>query len=322
MGQGLESSAERRLQSFRRDLTLDLFTRNGPFWDLVEGIRHRWGIAAGARIPPTPRIGGVHLPADLLAGARPDWPPEAEERFIRWKVLLEQVHEAVVPPDLRVEDVRFDSVDFWDGFLSACLVYDPPATDLLGFADHPEATYDEFRSGPLNAADRDSALQMLAPPIKRLYDAGKLVAWERDRHERLIGALHARLGPRGIDVWEMVYDLEYFDVSIAGDQKHTPRRHPYIEVTENTTGADVRNAFTLLAADLPRRPRAARPSRDLLTAVQCAIWYDDLGWSQQQIAGRFGWATQSPPASKVKSETARQHIADGRDILRQRKVAA
>lgn len=322
MGQVLKSSAEGRLLLFRRDLTLDLFTRTGPFWDVVGGIRPRWGIAAEARIPPAPRISGVHLPADLLTGARPDWPPEAEERFIRWKVLLQQVHDAVVPPDLRVEDVHFDSIDFWDSFLSACLVYDPPVHDLLGFADHPAATYDAFRSVPLSAADPDAAPQMLAPPFKRLYDSGLLAAWERERHERLIGALHDRLGRRGIDVWEMVYDLEYFDASIEGDPKDAPEPQRYIEVTEHTTGADVRNAFTLLAADLPQRPRAARPPRDLLTAVQCAIWYDELGWSHKEIADRFGWATQSPPGSKVKSETARQHIADGRDIVRQRKVAA
>lgn len=323
MGRLLESSAERRLQTFRRELTLDLFTHHGPFWELISTIRTNWDIKPESRIPPIPKIAGVHVPAGLLAAVRPQWPPEAEEQYIRWKVQLEHVHHAVVPPEHRVEGAHFDSADFWDGFLSACLVYDPPSQDLLGFADHPVATYGAFLSILDPTADPgDDAPLMLAPPIRFLYDTDDLLGWERGRHERLISALHTRLEPKGIDLWEMVYDLEYFDVSIPGDPKDAPKPRPYIKVTAHTTEADIRNAYKLLAAHEPQRPRAIKPRRDPLTAVQCAVWYDEHGWSQQEIAERFGWAVQVPPGSKTKSETARQHIADGRRLLRQRKAAA
>ncbi len=323
MGRLLESSAERRLQAFRRELTLDLYTRHGAFWEMVSRSRELWGIEPEARIPPIPQVVRVHLPSHLLRRSRPDWPIEAEESFIRWQVQLEHVHHAIIPPEHRVEGVHFDSADFWDGFLSACLIYDPPADDLLGFADHPVATYGEYLNILDPSADPgDDAPQMLAPPVRFLYDMDELLDWVQDRYERLIAALHKRLEPRGIDVQEMVYDLEYFDASIPGNPDDEPTARPYIQVAAHTTEADVRNAYKLLVAHQPQRPRAIKPRRDPLTAVQCAIWYDDLGWSHVEIADRFGWTVQTPAGSKPKSETARQHIADGRKLLRQRKVAA
>ena len=39
MARLFESSAERRLQAFRCELTLELFTQNGPFWQEVEWLR-------------------------------------------------------------------------------------------------------------------------------------------------------------------------------------------------------------------------------------------------------------------------------------------
>ena len=142
----LESSMERHLETFRRDLTLDLFTRHGSIWALVSRARRRWEIEPEARIPPAPEFKHVHLPKFLLNTSRPEWPIEAEEDYIRWMVYLERMHHELIPPDLRVEDVRFDSADFWDGFLSACILYDPPPDDLLGFADHPITSYGMFRS--------------------------------------------------------------------------------------------------------------------------------------------------------------------------------
>jgi len=137
---------ERHLETFRRDLTLDLFTRHGPIWSLVSRARERWHIEPAVRIPPAPVFKHVHLPDFLLGTRRPAWPIEAEEDYIRWMVFLEQMHHELIPPDLRVEDIRFDSADFWDGFLSACILYDPSPEDLLGFADHPITSYGAFRS--------------------------------------------------------------------------------------------------------------------------------------------------------------------------------
>jgi hypothetical protein len=93
--------------------------------------------------------------------------------------------------------------------------------------------------------------------------------------------------PHGFDIQEMAYDIEYRTRSPHIDQTVELRRRPYILVEPHTTEDDVRNAFRILAAALPRRPRPVKPPRDPLVSVQCAVWYDRYGWSQERIAEHF-----------------------------------
>ncbi len=325
MGKMLESSAERRLQSFRRELVLDLFTRHGLFWGAVSWVRERRGIEAVVAMPPPLDPRRVHLPPGVGPTDR-HWSPAELQAYREWSVLLRVLHDEVVPAGHRVEGPTSSSVEFWGAFLSACLLYDPPADGLLPFADHGVAAFGEFVN-PLNPwAEEGKAPQMLAPPIRFLPDAEVLLRAQEERYLRLIDLLHERLAP-GVDVWELVSHIEYWnlpDDSVGPDPataaKQRPR--PYIDVDVHTTDADVRNAFKLMAAALPRRPRPIRPKRDRLIALQCAILYQEFGWSQKRLAEHFGWAVQDPPGAKSKSETARQYIADGRDLLDQRKPAA
>ncbi len=241
-------------------------------------------------------------------------------------VLLQVLHDELIPPEHRVETPSSSSLEFWMGFLSACVLFDPPPDRLLEFADHAVAAYGDFVN-PLNPwADVDGSPRMLAPPIRFLPDPEALVGAERRRLDRLVEALGGRLGPLGVDVRELVNDLEYrLDLDEEGIEEGDdprPPLQPYIAVDATTTEEDVRNAFKLMAAALPKRPRAARPRRDRLTSLQCAIWYDEYGWSQERLARHFGWAVQHSAHAKPRSETARQYIAAGRALMAQRRVAA
>ncbi len=326
MGKLLESSAERRLQTFRRELTLGLFTRHGPFWEEVGWIRTLRNIVAEARMPSPLDPGKVHFPLDVKARDWA-WQPEQRQAAAEWMVLLHVLHDAVIPPEHRVETPFSSSLEFWMGFLSACVLFDPPPDDLLRFADHGVAAYGDFLN-PLNPwADEDGAPQMLAAPIRFVADAEAVLAAQRRSHERVIDALHCRLAPLGIDVRELAYHLEYWqgpdDENDENDEDDSATRlRPYIAVDTRTTEDDVRNAFKLMAEALPERPRATKPRRDRLTCLQCAIWYDEDGWSHERIAKRFGWKVQYPAHAKPRSETARQYIAEGRLLLAQRRDAA
>ena len=189
----LGSSAERRLQAFRRELTLDLFTRHGPFWEDVRWVRSLRGVDAETVKPPELDPGKVHLPPDLRTNdwARSDRPmalpvtdragvslplevwlgnwsrrPERQEALAEWMVLLQVLHDRVVPTEQRVETPNASSLEFWMGFLSACVLYDPPPDRLLDFADQAVAAYGDFVN-PLNPwADEDDDPRMLAPPIR------------------------------------------------------------------------------------------------------------------------------------------------------------
>lgn len=349
MGQVLESSAERRLQAFRCELTLDLFTRHGRFWEVIDQIREVWAIVVEEKVPEPLTSRAVHLPP-ILADARL-WPPQLEQvrpgsdgadleaiehlrrwrywpgshdLFVRWEITLRNLHDRVVPIENQVRGYDFDSAIFWYGFLSACLRYDPPADQLLEFADHAVASYEAFLDvlPPwANLADAE-APRMLAPPIRFLRDPIPAVEVERERHQRLLESLHNRLAPSGVDLWEMVYHIEYWERPDEQVESPKLRTRPYIAVERHTTESDVLNAYKVVSAMLPERPRPLKPRRDRLVSVQCALWYDEFGWSHQQIAEHFGWTIQHPPGAKPRSETARKHIADGRDLLVQRKPAA
>jgi len=333
MGQRLASSMERRLQTFRRELVVDLVTRHGLFWEQVDWIRRLRHIEAEPRMPPTLDPGKVHFPASLKP-SRGQWRREHEQELREWMVLLNVLHDTVVPDDLRVQTPYSYSLDFWMGFLSACIVFDPPLDNLLGFAEHGVAAYGDFVN-PFNPWDDGDGPEMLGAPISFLPDPEQLIAEEQERHDWVIGRLQEALDAREIthrgeiDLREMaahfefVYESEYEKAHKKhdGSLPRIPTR-PYITVDVHTTEDDVRNAFKLMVANQHKRPRPARPKRDPLLCLQCAVWYDECGWSHERIAQTMRWAIQYPAGAKPRSETARQYIADGRSILNQRNVAA
>jgi hypothetical protein len=334
VGQRLASSMERRLRDHRHELVADLFTRHGLFWEQVRWIRERTRVEAEVRMPPLLNPDTVHYPGWIRAALKA-WSrePGLMQDLREWMALLHVLHEAVVPNDLRVETPYSNSLDFWMGFLSACIIYDPPLEDLLGFAEHGVAAYGDFVN-PLNPWEDGDGPEMLAPPIRFLPDPERVIADERQRHDWVLGKLQEAIDRRPaewrgeVDLAEMAASFEFVYESVQDEERRErfelPRlpMQPYIEVGEHTTEADVRNAYRLMAAHRPAGPRATRPLRDELLCLQCAVWYDECGWSHAQIADKFGWAVQPVPGAKPRSETARKYIAKGRTLLGQRKAAA
>ncbi len=102
MGQRLASSMERRLQTFRRELVVDLFTRHGLFWDRVAWIRDLQRIEAESRMPPTLNPQSVHFPP-WLKPDRGRWRPDQEQQRQEWMVLLHALHNEVAPSELQIE---------------------------------------------------------------------------------------------------------------------------------------------------------------------------------------------------------------------------
>jgi hypothetical protein len=323
---------ERRLQMHRHELVADLFTQHGVFWDRVQWIRTLKRVEAEARMPPTLSPNAVHYPSWLKPQDR-TWRPDQMRELQEWMTLLHVLHDEVVPEDLRVVTPYSNSLDFWMGFLSACVVFDPPPNNLLGFAEHGVADFGDFVN-PFNPWDDGNGPEMLAPPIRFLPDPERVIADERKRQEWVIGRIQAALDARSvitpgeIDLAEMAAHFEFLYESLQEEERRKRGEppqiamRPYIDVTEHTTEDDVRNAFRLMAAHRPIGPRPKRPRRDPLLGLQCAVWYDECGWSHERIAKKMGWKIQRPPGTKPRSETARQYIAEGRILLNQRKAAA
>ncbi len=50
----IKSSADTKIVALKRELVVQLFTRDGPFWEAVRDVRDRWGVEASAQLPPHP----------------------------------------------------------------------------------------------------------------------------------------------------------------------------------------------------------------------------------------------------------------------------
>ncbi|MDP9363439.1 MAG: hypothetical protein M3Q10_04275 [Chloroflexota bacterium] len=341
-------------------LTLDLFGRRGPFWEAVDWLRRRWSIRAHPGLPDWPDGGEVEerhivawmpspwpdrlIPqaAPVLSGERCPEPWIASEKpggegapaessrpsKAQWWADLNWLHDLFVPASCTVEDGS--ALLLWGPFLSRCVLYEPPPSDLVAFAEMGPV-------GPLAVASHGSAdpgdtarLGMVAPPVVWVEDADArmlaVCAWY-DALIRRAGA-EPELREHGIDLEAIVArvgghpDLQLEDWV----RRSALRGRSYIKVDQETTDADVRHAARLLKGRLPEPPKPPKPPRRLtrnpLVCVQCAVWYDECGWSHKRIGEHFGWAIQHPAGAKPRCETAREHIAEGRAILQQNKHAA
>lgn len=166
----LHSDAGVRLTKLKRKLVLQLYTRDGPFWQAVRKVRTLRGITASTQLPPpTP---GPPVPED-----EPDLSTDPEERMEfhkRWQADLFEIQQQVMPE--RYRDV--DSLRNWFYFLAACVLYDPPGTDLLAFAAYGDPKPTTIHEDRFDDEDYAKLPHMVDPPVKALEDLSKM----RDRH--------------------------------------------------------------------------------------------------------------------------------------------
>jgi hypothetical protein len=236
---------------------------------------------------------------------------------------------------------------FRQAFFAGCLMYDPPPDQLLQYADHanewlqPRIPLSHSLTMPLRRKPPAGLPIQWIPFLPDFEIAVQSV--EREHWEGYIAVfkenLAAALSDIGVDANSIIAEAEeqariqhFQNVTksiVAHDQQTEPSQlthkqfldhtvahaTPYIRVDDVTSDDDVRKAFSYLRSLSPDGGRPRKTKRDPLTAVQCAIWYDNHGWSHERIAKHFGWKVQYPAAQKPRCETARQHIAEGRQIL-------
>lgn len=116
----IQSSADTKIVALKRELVVQLFTQDGPFWEAVRDVRDRWGVEASAQLPPHP----VHW--TLSPPGLPDPQKELEEWLDTseaWSKDLESIARSVIPERYIGNKFRPD----WGSFVSACVWCDPPA---------------------------------------------------------------------------------------------------------------------------------------------------------------------------------------------------
>jgi hypothetical protein len=229
-------------------------------------------------------------------------------------------------------------------FLSGCAWYDPPHDDLIGFANHADNLLGGWHPMAEKHDPPPPGLPITwIPDLEDLMTDSAAEAGQSDQQFllELKDALVATLTEMGLDgdaIWaaaesvtrrgtsflKLGYNLPSAQPLVLGSTSWSTwaKSQPFIEVQPETTEADVRAAFQWIKRRLPTPAPSTKSTRDPLLCLQCAIWRDDLGWSEKQIGDQCGWTIQRSSIAKPRCETARQHIAEGRAMLAQRPDAA
>ena len=154
----LSSTIASRIEETKRRLVVELFIRRGKFWDMVCGLRHKYGIHPRVELPndESGMPGMLLLPEDRPRH-RPISPvgdtghPERREQIEQdnrrayeaehaWFRDLDRIVQETVPGELRKSSGSSTNIlglpagssrlsneyGFWVRFVSICVLYDPP----------------------------------------------------------------------------------------------------------------------------------------------------------------------------------------------------
>jgi len=278
-----------------------------------------------------------------------------------WYRDLDRILKSAVPSELGAPSIgdwslvglpaggrRLGSVyGFWLWFASACVLYDPPETALIPFAERatPEPNRVSFGNSD-RSEDVDKSVSMQAPPIKEQPDSGELRDMIMSQVHLILDEINRHhLQTLGLDVHTMWQDVLHKPdvVREIYRQEECLKKRPYIEVHEHTTDEDVRAARRVIRArqdrDRFRVPLAADPAtrleilqekqnspqargksgRDPLVAIQCAILYERYNQKDPADGRRRTW-TYERLAEQFRLKSARaatEYVIAGREILRE-----
>jgi hypothetical protein len=320
----LDSDEGRALLRFRDELVSQLFLKQGSFWDAVQDVRTRWDIKATVAIPPE----RAHLFAPEGISK-----PEDRQALQEWENELNGVVQREIPQRYIHEYLE----RAWKEFLSACMIYDPPETELLAFAEQcglspygvvPPGVYYPPKPGESLLDDITHKLGgpfllvMLAPPIRSLRDPDEARETERWFWERVIDEVGKRhLKPLGLDIRGLVKDVVDNATELTREYHERQRLNPprdYILVDEHTTTRDIQRAVQLLAARRQEKPRGGASPRVPLVALQCAILYDRHNEKDPEDARRKKWTYESLSREfgLASARAAQDYVREGRKLLR------
>jgi hypothetical protein len=379
----LPSSTATLVEELKRRLVCELYLRRGTFWKLVRACRMDWDLKPVIGLPPTTtglvllpenkpehsyaavsRSGVVNMHLSEEQRKRIEEHNQSVAEFERtWYRDLDRIVKSTVPSELGAYNIGDRSITclpaggrrlgsgygFWLWFVSACVLYDPPETALLPFAECATPKPYRVSFGSLyRSQDDDKSVSMLAPPIKVQADSGELRDMIMAQVHLILDEINRHhLQALGLDVHAMWHDVvRKSDVVIEiYRQEELLKQRQYIEVHEHTTDEDVRAARRVIRAiqdrDRFRVLQAADPAtrlkmlqekqnspqprgksvRDPLVAIQCAILYDRHNekdpadgrrrtWTYERLAEEFGLKS---------ARAATEYVIAGREILRKNK---
>ncbi len=301
------SNRAKQFARLKRGFVLQMFLREGEFWNAVRETREQYGIESQVQMPP--------------AGRAPLYTVFTQDD-LGWSRIGQKVREAVLDgvPKLGVRMIPegFEDASLliteWGDFLTACVLFDPPADKLVEFAEYAGPSWVSVEPVDDEKPQRIPA----ASPIRIVRDPMGEKIQMMGFFMKTIQELEKTFPD--IDIWDQVQEIWSKEGLI--DQYHSrleaiPERF-YIDVREDTHLRDVGDAYRLLKdIQKGRNDKGGAPARDPLVAVQCAVLYDRHNstdptdkrrreWTYKRLAKHFG----------LKSErAAKQFVELGREFL-------
>jgi hypothetical protein len=380
----LTSSTVALVEETKRRLVCELYLRQGTFWELVHACRMERGIDPVIAIPPPETFRVVLWPenkpehsyaAVSSSGVVNTHLSKEQRKRIKehnkslvefeeaWYRDLDKIVKSTVPSELGASNIGDFSLiglgaggrrlglgslyGSWLLFASACVLYDPPETALIQFAEY--ATPEPYRvsfGNSYRGEDAHKSLSMLALPIREQPDSADLRDMIMSQVDLILDEINKHhLQALGLDVHAMWQDVTSKPDVIREiyRQEELLRKRLYIEVFEHTTDKDVRAArrairvmqekdrflvpgaadpatrLEILKGKQNRPQRRAKSERDPLVAIQCAILYDRHNQKDSADGRRRTW-TYERLAEEFRLKSARVATAcvtAGREILRE-----
>ena len=380
----LASSTVALVEETKRRLVCELYLRRGTFWELVRACRMDRGVNPVIGIPPPEPFDLVLWPEDKpehsyaavsssgvvnthLSKEQRKRIEEHNKTVVEfentWYRDLDSIVKSTVPSELGASNIGdFSLVGLpaggrrlglenlygsWLLFASACVLYDPPETALIQFAEYatPQPYCVSFGNS-YRGEDVDKSLSIQALPIRGQPDSADLRDMIMSQVDLILDEINKHyLQDLGLDVHAM-----WQDVASKPDvmneiyrQEELLRQRLYIEVFEHTTDKDVRAARRAIRAmqerDRFRVPRAADPAirreifeekqnrprprakseRDPLVAIQCAVLHDRHNQKDSADGRRRKWTYERLAEHfELKStRTATEYVMAGRKILKE-----
>ena len=198
-----------------------------------------------------------------------------------------------------------------------CMLFDPPETQLVDFAER-------FGWAGSNVIPRGGRT-MSAPPIVWRKEHNELEATWMEFYEGLLGALLEKyVHPQGVTTEEAMRAVRGENPEIFErwrQRLHGNESRPFIDVQpDHTSAEDIKSAFQVLYDRHDARPASGRQKRDELTAVQCAILHEHYNLPDPRDRRRRAWTFERLAKHFDDLESlraAKDHVALGRSLLNQ-----
>ena len=304
-----DSDAARELCKLKRGFVLDLHLRRGCFWQSISGMRTEWAVTPTTSLPPR-----------ALSEACPEnWPGPADfsrkalELNNRWWFAIDEIRDLVVPAPYN--DWQYFG-PLCRGFISICIIYDPPETELLSFA---------ARGGPRpyekEPTEPSRIPLVMLPAVRQERDWIKSADAERYYYHEIIREVAKRLQEwRGIDLWPVINEvLRDLGPRLQEDLREWEEQdNPFRWIIDPEVVASRDDVVKTWRFARSYTKPGGRPPMDKLVAVQCAILYDDYN-SREPEDGRLKKWTHEKLAVQFReygvkdARSAEEHIKVGRE---------